>query len=471
MRYFVLLLINMLMHLSLSSFALAIKVQNNTSSGELALTAEERRYLLDKQQLKMCVDPDWMPFEKIENNQHIGMSADFMNLFAKKIGITISLQASDSWMNSLAMGKQRQCDFFSLVMSTPQRETFLNFSEPYIGFPLVLASRYEQIFIGDIENILDKKLGIQEGYAYAEILRLRYPDINLLEVANLQDGLDKVSNKQLFAMIGSLPSIAFILQHNYIGELKISGKLDHIWHLGIGARNDEPLLSTIFNKAIASVTLKERKAITSRWLATKYELATDYTLLMQVLVGIAVLFVFFLYHHLQLRKYNALLQNLAVTDALTKVGNRAKLDESLTKILLLAERYQQSFSIMLLDVDHFKEINDQYGHLVGDAVLQDIAQLLQENIRTVDTIGRWGGEEFLIICPEQTTASSYLLAEKLRVLIAEYPFAHIDKLSCSFGVSSYQANDSSHQLIKRADIALYQAKKQGRNCVVLAETE
>ncbi len=112
MRYFVLLLINMLMHLSLSSFALAIKVQNNTSSGELALTAEERRYLLDKQQLKMCVDPDWMPFEKIENNQHIGMSADFMNLFAKKIGITISLQASDSWMNSLAMGKQRQCDFF-----------------------------------------------------------------------------------------------------------------------------------------------------------------------------------------------------------------------------------------------------------------------------------------------------------------------------------------------------------------------
>jgi diguanylate cyclase (GGDEF)-like protein len=464
MRYFILFLIC----LSPLRSALAIEAQNNIA---LSLTAEERQYLQAKQQLKMCVDPDWMPFEKTEKNQHVGMSADFMHLFAKKIGITITLQASDSWLDSLAMGKKRQCDFFSLIMSTPQREAFLDFSEPYIGFPLVLASRYEQIFIGDIENILDKKLGIQKGYAYAEILRLRYPNINLLEVVSLQDGLDKVSHKQLFAMIGSLPSIAFILQHHYIGELKISGKLDQIWQLGIGARNDEPLLVSIFNKAIASVSLEERKAITNRWLATEYELATDYTLLIQILLGLAVLFVFFLYHHLQLRQYNILLQQLSTTDALTNVGNRAKLDEVLNKMLLLAKRYQQSFSIMLVDVDHFKEINDQYGHLVGDVVLQDIAQLLEENIRTVDTIGRWGGEEFLIICPEQTAESSHLLAEKLRILITEYPFAHIDKLSCSFGISSYQTNDSSHQLIKRADIALYQAKKQGRNCVVLAETE
>ncbi len=464
MRIFILLLINGLIGFGFIGFAEAADTEVFQA---LPLTMEERQYLQNKPLLKMCVDPDWMPFEKIEGNRHIGMSADFMQLFAEKIGVKIALQRSDSWSHSLSMGKLRRCDFFSLVARTPQREKFLTFSEPYIGFPLVLASRYEQIFIADIATILDQKLGIQKGYAYAEILRLRYPDINLVVVDSLRDGLDKVSNKQLFAMIGSLPSIAYILQHHYIGELKISGKLEHLWQLGIGVRNDEPLLAGIFNKAIASVSATERKAITNRWLATQYKLAPDYTLLRQVLLGVAVLFLFLLYRHLQLKKYNSLLQRLAVTDVLTNVGNRAKLDESLNKQLRLAKRYQQSFSIILLDVDHFKEINDRYGHLVGDVVLQDIAQLLKENIRTVDDIGRWGGEEFLIICPEQTAGSSYLLAEKLRVLIAEYPFSQIGKLTCSFGISSYQADDSRHQLIKRADIALYQAKKQGRNCVVL----
>jgi len=439
------------------------KAELEKSLPGLELTLEEHRYLDKKSQLTMCVDPDWMPYEKIENGRHVGMSADFMRLFSEKIKIPIVLVPSRNWSESLALGSQRKCDIFSLVLPTPERSKFLDFSDPYIGFPLVIATRYEQIFINDIASILDKNLGIQKGYAYAELLRLQYPSIHLTEVESLAEGLSKVSDKQLFAMIGSLPSIAYIFQKEHMGELKITGKLDQIWQLGVGGRNDEPLLVGIFNKAIANVHKTERQAITNRWMTTRYELGTDYTVLIKVLLVFALVFVFFLYHHLQLRKYNRLLKHLSVTDKLTNMSNRVDLDEKLERNLHLAERYNQPFSLILLDMDHFKSVNDIQGHLVGDYVLQTVATLLKDNIRVVDIAGRWGGEEFLIICPEQTAENAMILAEKIRLIIASFPFEYGLKLSCSLGVGSYRDKDSSDSLIKRADDALYQAKDQGRN--------
>ena len=371
-------------------------------------------------------------------------------------------------MESLALGRQRQCDIFSLAMKTPEREKFLNFSEPYIGFPLVIATRYEQIFINDIANILDKRLGVQKGYAYAELLRMNYPSINLIEVENLVDGLEQVNHNKLFGMIGSLPSIAYVFQSKFIGELKISGKLNNIWHIGVAVRNDEPLLVGIFNKAIATVDKQQRTRITSHWLTTRYKLGADYNRLVKIISGIAFLFVLFLYHHVQLRKHNRLLKHLSRTDKLTNINNRIMLDQQLEKLLSLSARYQKPFSLILLDLDYFKAINDFHGHLMGDYVLKTIARLLKESIRTVDIVGRWGGEEFLIFCPEQTSEGAQLLAEKLRLLIAEYPFESGLKLTGSFGVASYQDFDTSDTLIQRADDALYIAKDIGRNCVAVA---
>ena len=440
---------------------------SGTQSNPIELTEEEQQYLDQKQQLTMCVDPDWMPYEKIENGKHVGMSADFIKLFSKKINIPITLIPSNTWMESLVLGKQRKCDIFSLVMATPDREKFLDFTQPYLTFPLVIATRHEQIYIPDIESILDKKLGIQKGYAYAELLRLQYPEINLIEVDSLEAGLDLVNKKQLFGMVGSLPSVAYAFQKSYVGELKIAGKLDQMWQLGVGTRNDEPLLMSVFNKAINRMSENERQDITNRWIAISYELGTDYTMLIRVLAVISVIFCIFIYYHLKLKKYNRILEHQSVTDKLTGIFNRIKLDYQLEHSLDLAVRYKQAFSIILLDIDYFKHVNDDYGHLVGDYGLKEVAKLLQDNIRSVDTLGRWGGEEFLIICPEQSRESAAILAEKLREVIGNYKFNHFSHLTCSFGVSCYQVHDNSHQIIKRADDALYKAKDLGRNKVCI----
>lgn len=461
--------LSLLMLVSTSGFAVEVSQQEINEITELHLSTEELTYLETKQQITMCVDPDWMPYEKIEKGQHIGMSADFMRLFSEKINIPIILVPTKSWVESLEFGRQRKCDVFSLVIETPERRQFLDFSEPYVGFPLVIASRYEQIYITDIDSIKDKKLGVEKGYGYSELLRLEYPTINLIEVESLAAGLQQVSDNQLFGMIDGLPSVAYVLQKKHIGELKISGQLNHTMYLGVGVRNDEPLLVNIFDKAIATVNKKERTEITQRWMATQYELGTDFRALITALLVLAVTFVFFIFHYLQLKKHHRLLQHLSVTDKLTNISNRIKLDQELDFFLALAERYQKHFCLILLDLDHFKAVNDNFGHLVGDNVLQAIAKLLRENTRIVDTVGRWGGEEFMIICPDQSVKGAKSLAEKLRILIAEYPFEHKSSLSCSFGITWYQDLDTRDTLIKRADDALYKAKDQGRNCVVLAK--
>jgi diguanylate cyclase (GGDEF)-like protein len=130
-----------------------------------------------------------------------------------------------------------------------------------------------------------------------------------------------------------------------------------------------------------------------------------------------------------------------------------------------SRRYSSNFAILLLDVDHFKSVNDTYGHQIGDRVLVELARLLIEMTRNVDIVGRWGGEEFLVICPDTKIDGALDLAEKLRQAIAEHAFPVAGNLTASFGVTSFNTGDSIQLMMARADDALYLSKKMGRNRV------
>ena len=130
-----------------------------------------------------------------------------------------------------------------------------------------------------------------------------------------------------------------------------------------------------------------------------------------------------------------------------------------------AKRYQHNFSVIIVDIDHFKQINDNFGHQVGDLVLKGFSEQIAQCIRKTDTFGRWGGEEFVIICPQSDQQQTKVLAEKLRTRILEYKFEGLDQISASFGVASYQRDDQAKDLIARADTAMYDAKRNGRNQV------
>lgn len=162
-----------------------------------------------------------------------------------------------------------------------------------------------------------------------------------------------------------------------------------------------------------------------------------------------------------------LVEEISVRDHLTKLYNRVKIDEEFAKEILRSQRFGHNLSTILIDIDHFKSVNDTYGHLVGDSVLVDMAKILEKNIRSIDILGRWGGEEFIIICPETDTKSAYKLAEKIRQIVEKHQFATIGNKTASFGVSQYIPGETEQQVVDKADKALYKAKEEGRNKVII----
>lgn len=167
----------------------------------------------------------------------------------------------------------------------------------------------------------------------------------------------------------------------------------------------------------------------------------------------------------EMKKMEAEIKKLAITDKLTQVFNRLKLDEYLQIELERSERTKSPFSIILMDIDSLKTINDVYGNPVGDNVLVELAEILKINVRSTDIVGRWGGEEFLIILPDTEVNGAIVLAEKLREIVEKTVFEKVEKLTASFGVAAYRKDLLPATLISRADLARNKAKLKGRNRV------
>jgi len=699
----------------------------------IALSREEKAYLRKKKRITMCIDPNWMPFEANEKGRHTGMTADYIQLMQQAIGIPIEFIPTTTWTESIEMGMARKCDIFALVMETPERRSYLDFTTPYFKTPLVIATQLHVSRISDIRDVADRRIGIAKGYAYGELLRKKYPDMQLIDTDSVTDGLNRVEKGTLFGFIGTHAALGYHIQKTYFGQLKIAGKFNEIWELGVGTRNDEPLLKSVFNKAIAAIPEEEHRRILNQWIVvgsgdtsdntlsksdktfikahpvirfrvspnrppfemirdgkaaglavdyinaiaertgftpryvasdkpisdayetiandrtefdtlafsvkskerekrfaygdafmsypmmiiahkdspyigktadlnnkrvavekgfltntwlnrdypkirivpvndTKAALTmvnegqvdayvgniavanymmthgnlrhlkivapsdygnvqyrfiapkewpelisilnkgyrslspefhtltqqkwfsvqmverVDYRLLWQGAAAAGLIVAWILWWNrklfaqkektekaltqlqaaqVELEEKNQMLENLSVTDQLTGLYNRLKLDAVLEEEFQRSKRYGNVFGVIMTDIDHFKRVNDTYGHQAGDMVLTGFAALLKNNVRTVDTVGRWGGEEFLIICPETDRDGLVHVAENLRRVIADHTFETVEQITASFGATLYGGQPTVDAMVSRADEALYVSKENGRNKVTL----
>ena len=165
----------------------------------------------------------------------------------------------------------------------------------------------------------------------------------------------------------------------------------------------------------------------------------------------------------EIERINKELEYNATMDFLTDLYNRRKSDEILENEWERYKRYKRNFSIIILDIDDFKNINDKYGHNVGDKILNEFAGILKENVRKTDKIGRWGGEEFLIVCSESNLEESLIVAEKIRTGICKNKFEVDELITGSFGISTAKEKESIYELVSKADEAMYIAKNKGKN--------
>ena len=196
------------------------------------------------------------------------------------------------------------------------------------------------------------------------------------------------------------------------------------------------------------------------------------TLYINLAISLAVTMIVIFLTYLSLGRYQSKIEEMASTDKLTGLLNRHAFGILIDKLVAAYRRTPQPITVLLVDIDHFKNINDQYGHRVGDLVLSGVARLLRENLREADFAVRWGGEEFLLILRGCTTAEGMVVAEKIRSAIAEQQFYDADpalRVTISAGISKFDDSEGIDQTVNRADVALYAAKERGRNQVCLAE--
>ncbi|RLA84478.1 MAG: hypothetical protein DRG78_01345 [Epsilonproteobacteria bacterium] len=288
-----------------------IYVKNIKKNNNIKFSEKEILYLKNKKVISMCIDPNWMPFEKFdENGKHVGMTADYFKIFSNTLQVDIKPIQTKTWDETIQFAKSRKCDILSLAMETPKRKEYFDFTTPYLKIALVIATKLDVPFINDIKSISGKKVCISKGYAFVEILKTKYPNINIVEVENIIEGLDKVSKGELFGYVGTLASIGHKFQTQFNGELKIAGKFDENWELGIGVRNDDKVLFDILQKVVNSLETKQQQKILNDWISIKYEKGIDYSLVWQILIIMFIIILFFIYRQNIIRNQKRIFETL-----------------------------------------------------------------------------------------------------------------------------------------------------------------
>jgi polar amino acid transport system substrate-binding protein len=450
---------------------------------QIQWSPRELAYLRSRGPLRMCVAPDWMPIEGIDPaGHHTGVAADFIQLMARRGGLNIELVPTKTWDESFALGQRRRCDLFSLLMDSPSRRTFLDFTTPYLTIPGVIATSVKVPFVASLDEVSGKRLGHMRGFAGVELLRLQHPGIHLVEVDSYEEGLTRVQNGDLFGFIGNMMSIGHVLQENKISDVKIAGRIGHDNLMSVATRNDEPMLHEVFQRLVDSIRPEERQAIMNRWLPVRFEQGFDYRRFWQVMSVVALIGGLTLFWATKLRRVNAELRavnqrlaDISRHDALTGLHNRMHFDDVIGPTTHLCAARGWTMTLAMIDLDRFKEINDTYGHPFGDACLRHVAAVLQKSFRSdTDTTIRYGGEELAVVNAGTPSAEMIERLEAFRQEVDQSLIA-LDgvesRVTLSIGVWSGvpDAAENPRRLLERADAALYRAKGNGRNRLVVAD--
>ncbi len=296
-------------------------------------TKEQEEYLSSKKVINMCVDPAWEPFEYIQNGEHKGIIADIFSEFRQKLPIPIKLIETQTWEESLNGVKAGKCDILAAAAKTIERDKYLNFTKSYLVFPQVLATKVDEPFIDNFQDILDKKIGVVKDSAIAELLKQKYPNIELVDVKNLQDGLYKVSSGELFGFVNTSAAISYAIAKTGMSKsLKIAAKAGIDYHLSTAVKIEQPITLKIFNILVNNLDKNKLKEIKNKWLNVRVESVVDYSILYKLAAAAFIIILVILYWNKTLKK---------------EIEQRKKAQKDLDKFLQVIE--QTPISVMITD--------------------------------------------------------------------------------------------------------------------------
>jgi two-component system sensor histidine kinase EvgS len=271
--------------------------------GEIHLSDSEKATLAKYSQIRLAVDMDWAPFEFVDaEKRYRGMAAEYVALVQKRLGIMFEVDKERPWPKMVEAVKNRELDAFSLVVRTPQRDEFVNFTKPYISFPMVIVTLDDEPYVDGVKSLRNRTVAVVRSYASHDLLAKDYPKLRLHLAKNARAGLEAVSHGKADAFVGNLAVASQIMREVGITNLKISGQTKYRFELGMAVRKDWPEMVPILQKALDSITDQERDDIYNRWIRVKFEKQVDYRIVLSVVGGGALIVLFTLFWNRRLQR-------------------------------------------------------------------------------------------------------------------------------------------------------------------------
>ena len=266
------------------------------------LSSKQKDYLDNKEKIKICIDDFWRPFEYMQNPEKKGISQDYMKEFSKIIKKDINLVSTKSFKESNSFMNSGLCD---ASIATSYKDIEIDdivLSTPYFSLPYVVATKSNTPYIYDIDQIKDKRIGMVRDYAYIKKIKTNYPNIEIIEFDDIDEGMRSLSSKNIFAFIDLASSISYSIKKQHLLDIKISGQLKDEWQLRLTTTHEDSLLLDTLNYSINSLSSETKNAILNKWLTVMIHKETDYSLLWQLSIFFIILFIFFLYGFQKLKK-------------------------------------------------------------------------------------------------------------------------------------------------------------------------
>jgi len=330
----------------------------------LELTPEEKTWLAAHPVLRVGIDPAWPPYEFVDKQgQYQGISADYMALIADKLGVSLTITKDKTWSEVKQQLETKQLDISPSVAETPQRRSFLNFTQPYISFPVVILTRVDEPFIGQLEDLQGQRVGVEADYFADEILQKNYPHIERVRYTYLHDVLSALALKRIDYALSNHASASYTVQHLQITGIKLAAITPFQSPLTIGVRNDWPELIPILNKALADISPQQHQEIRQRWLSVHkqnvyisdvWRLHPDIVLIALLVLALLVITAIVFYFRQRLLKRQAIAQQA-----------QHDLAESEKRFRVLIEHAPVAFAIFKGQIGIVKMLNRNFIQTFG----------------------------------------------------------------------------------------------------------
>ncbi len=448
---------------------------------QVPLTASEKVWLGDHPQLKVGVLADWAPMEFIdENGQFSGVTQDVLQKLNQRLGsnfVAVPYQRWDELQQAFQAG---ELDVVANMSDLPERRQYAAFSYNFWPLQWTLISHNSTPEISQLRQLKGKKVAVLKDYQIAKYFTTHYPGIELLYVDSLDAGLRALQRGNAEFVVDTVVSSGRALRQTENRNLRMHLPTDMPTYPSLFAvRKDWPELLRILDKGLKTLTEADRSEILDRWFTVEIRQGVDEGKVVDLILQIVGIGVFLLalvfFWNMSLRREIGLRRDMeqkmrfmATHDDLTKLANRNLLEERLTQALHQHARHHEKLALLFLDLDGFKEVNDRFGHHVGDELLIKVADVLNHCVRKSDTVARFGGDEFVILLTAMLDKDdAAIVAEKI-LLHLSTPLqlsACSAQVGASIGVALYPDNGTdSQQMMKAADSLMYLAKQQGKGC-------